>query len=151
MNTERWRIELIRETEVLPVPWRPAPRRAEPTPSPGDHAVAALFAAIELLSYRGPGAQGWAASYRHDPIAFLLDAMSDAIVLSNARGEILFQNAAAIELGLGPEENEPFGGDRRGEERHDRARRGGQRRFERRRLRCRFRGMDTILEIIREV
>lgn len=121
--------------------------RAEQGPRPivsrlpvGEHASFALLRAFHLLSHRGHGMAPWAASYRHDPIAFLLDTMGDAINIWDAAGELLYQNRAAAELGVGRSDEtalEAF------------ASRG--RRFERRCLPCRLCGASYLLEVIREV
>ena len=87
MGTGRWRITLVEETEVLPV------RRRHPA-EPG---IAALVAAAEHLGLRSDGPEGWEAGPGSDPIAFLLDAMADAVNVW-AGGSILYRNRAAERL-----------------------------------------------------
>jgi hypothetical protein len=60
-----------------------------------------LLAAFDLLSRRGEGPSAWATPFRDDPIAFLLDTMSDAVTLWGPTGQPLNQNRAALELRLG--------------------------------------------------
>jgi hypothetical protein len=100
-----------------------------------------LLGAARLLNRRGPGRLAWAAPFRDDPIAFLLDSMSDAMNIWAVGGELLYQNRAAAELGVAGSRNAvPF-----------EAFSASGRHFERRSLRCRALGVDYILEIIREV
>jgi hypothetical protein len=47
--------------------------------------AAELLAACHLLNTRGSGSQAWTLWYRHDPVAFLLDAMDEAVTLWVAR------------------------------------------------------------------
>lgn len=140
MGSGRWRIELMEEAETLPVPWRPPERRKAQVPVVSDLALVVLLKAFDLLTHRGAGALPWAAPLRDDPIAFLLDTMGDAISLRGAQGELLYQNRAAAELGIGRRDVAPL---------EAFAARG--RRFERRCLSCCSRGGEYVLEIIREV
>ena len=105
-----------------------------------DQAVGELLGAARLLNRRGPGGLAWAAPFRDDPIAFLLDSMSDAMNIWAVGGELLYQNRAAAELGVGSRNAVPL-----------EAFSSSGRHFERRSLRCRALGIDYILEIIREV
>ena len=126
-------------SQTLPVLWRrPKPRqtlKATPAPQPDR-----LVYAFDLLSRRGTGQAAWAAPFHHDPIAFLLDAMGDAASLWAPSGTLLYQNRAAVDLGL---------------ERFDEAAvtiisAHGQT-FERRCLRYQASGTEFLLEIIHEV
>jgi hypothetical protein len=101
MGTGRWRIQFVEETEQLPVAWHAPRRRQEIVQPPSEMAKAALVAAFQLLACRGIGPLAWAASLRHDPIAFLLDTSSDSISLWGSGGELLYRNRAAERLGLG--------------------------------------------------
>jgi hypothetical protein len=108
--------------------------------SVNERASFALLRAFDLLSHRGDGTTAWAASYRHDPIAFILDAMGDAINIWDTAGELLYQNRAAAELGIGRSDEtalEVFA--------------SSGRRFERRGLRCGLRAASYVLEVIREL
>ncbi len=66
-----------------------------------DLAAAALLSALEHLCCQGSGPQPWIVSFHHDPIAFLLDAMSDAVNVWSAEGRLVYQNPSSAELGLG--------------------------------------------------
>jgi hypothetical protein len=105
------------------------------------HAVDDLLMAFDLLAQRGTGSQAWAAPFRHDPIAFLLDTVSDAANLWRADdGQLLYQNRAAAALAMGRCDDAVV------EEFSD-----AQRRFERRCLRFTAGDSDYILEVIREI
>lgn len=102
MGNGRWRVGLVEEVDRLPVEWRPPgrQRRREIRQDPGETSKAALVTAFALLAKRGTGPTAWAASFRHDPIAFLLDTSSDAVSLW-AEGGLLYRNRAAERLGIG--------------------------------------------------
>jgi hypothetical protein len=138
----RWRIR-FEEERPLPILFR---RREEPPRvPPSDRGLRTLLHALELLARRGTGGRAWAAPFREDPIAFLLDTMSDAVTLRGSGGEILHENRAAAELGLtrsvaptlvdAPMEQFVTGG----------------KRFELRSMRCGEPGAEYFIEIIREV
>ena len=76
MTNGRWRLELVEVRDNLPILWEPSEHLEGPAPPPGQLAILALMTALDLLAYRGSGGNPWRASYRHDPIAFLIDAMS---------------------------------------------------------------------------
>jgi len=139
MGTGRWRFELVEDVDSLPVLWRPPSRvrQERRLTAPGGHAALALFAACELLSHRGVGDQSWALSFRHDPIAFLLDALGDAVNLWGPGGELLYRNHAAERLDLGPPQASPL-----------EIVVAGENRLERRCLRFQSDGADYVLEII---
>lgn len=100
MGSGRWRLEWVEEIDrPPPALWRPPPRRRQIPRGPGEMASLALVTAFGLLAKRGMGPTAWAASFRHDPIAFLLDASSNAIFLW-AEGGLLYQNLAAERMGL---------------------------------------------------
>jgi hypothetical protein len=99
-----------------------------------------LIRALELLNRRGPGVLGWAAPFRDDPLAFVLDSMSDALNLWKPGGELLFSNAAALSLGLEWRDDLPF---------EQFSAKG--RRFERRCIRYAADGGEYVLEIVRQV
>jgi len=81
--------------------WMPRPDffdEIEPEPlAPG---MLSLLAAVRTLAYRASGPSAWAAPLARDPIAFLLDAASDGILVWRASGELLFANPAAERLDL---------------------------------------------------
>ena len=108
-----------------------------------ESALSQLLRAFALLNLRGTGVLAWAAPFRDNPIAFLLDSMSDALSIWSSSGELLFQNRYAARLA------------RRhgGKVRHsreaplERFTSRGQR-FERRSLRCVGEGIEYVIEII---
>ena len=104
----------------------------------GEQACVVLLRAFSLVARRGEGLTGWAAPFRHDPIAFLLDSMSDAANLWSRDGHLLFRNRAASELDLGYAGERPVG------EFQERGRR-----FERRTVSYQHDGRELLLEIIR--
>lgn len=106
---------------------------------PKEIAQAALVAAFKLLACRGSEPLAWTASFRHDPIAFLLDTISDAVNLWGSHGELLYQNRAAQRLGLG-----------RCEETAQEVLTAGGQRLERRCCRFRCGDAEYLLEIIGE-
>ncbi|MDX2170632.1 MAG: hypothetical protein SF182_26400 [Deltaproteobacteria bacterium] len=140
MAGRRWQFRLTEEPEYLPVPWRRPEQRAASSLVSGAHAAGALLAAFRLLAQRGAGAGAWAAPFRHDPIAFMLDTTGDAINLWSAEGALLYRNAAAAELCVGHSGFatwESFVTDGR--------------RFERRCLRYHLGADDYLLEVIHEL
>lgn len=104
-DTGRWRIRLVEECEpALPVLWRPRPELGAEEPSPprpDQSGMLALLAALGRLGRRGGGPGAWAAPLADDPLAFVLDAMADAINVWSATGQLLYSNRAALELELG--------------------------------------------------
>ena len=110
MGTGRWRFELVEDADNLPVPWRPPARMPydELPLDPGSEGALALLAACDLLVRRGVGHESWSTSFRHNPIAFLLDALSDAVNLWAAGGELVYHNLAAERLQLGPPHEAPL-------------------------------------------
>src|SRR5262245_7747611 len=91
-----------RQTEVPESPTaRPDDRGTTPQASAGEHHLAELLEAFELLSHRGIGLSAWAAPFRDDPLAFLLDTVSDAARIWNAHGDLVYENRAATQLGVG--------------------------------------------------
>ena len=106
-----------------------------------------LLTAFDLIARRGPGGSSWAAPLGDDPIAFLLDSISDAANLWSADGALLSRNRASIAFGpisawLPPNPEpasavEAFSA-------HDRL-------YERRYLHCRMHEGEYVLEVIREL
>ena len=139
MGTGRWRIEIVEEPERLPAMWAAPPVRREVHLAPDDPAKTALLSAFQLLSSRGSGPKAWAASFRHNPIAFLLDTSSDAVNLWEAGGDLLYRNRAVERLGLG-----------RCDETAWEVLTEGPRHLERRCCRMRWGKADYLLEIIGE-
>jgi hypothetical protein len=138
MDTGSWRTPRTAE-QNLPVPSNHGSHFEAPVPAL-ERSMSALLDAFELLAHHGSGSHPWAEPFRHDPIAFLLDTISDAANVWSRRGDLLYQNHAAAKLGLGRCDEtvlEEFSADGR--------------RFERRCLCCRSDGSEYILEIIHEI
>jgi hypothetical protein len=104
------------------------------------HPIADLLEAFGLLAQRGSGGLPWAAPFRHDPIAFLLDSMGDAVNLWTAGGFLLHRNRAAEALDMGRDEEAPV-----------QVLSVDGRSFERRCMRCHADGIEYMLEMIREL
>jgi hypothetical protein len=105
-----------------------------------ERSAADMLEAFALLTRRGPGDEAWAAPFLHDPIAFLLDSISDAANVWGPGGELLYRNRAATDLDIGychaaPVQQFYLNG----------------RHLERRSMRCRSKGSEYLLEIIREL
>jgi len=103
MGTQKWRIQLVEDDEaLLPVLWQPPPEperdaraaEAEPLGPP------AILDAFRRLGRRGEGAAAWTAPLAGDPVAFLLDAIGDAVNLWGPSGQLLYRNRQAEELNL---------------------------------------------------
>ncbi len=75
-------------------------------PRPNDP-MGALLEAFAFLNRRGTGFEAWAPSLIDNPLAFLLDALDDAVLLRDARnGRVLYKNRAARRLPL-PRREQP--------------------------------------------
>jgi PAS domain-containing protein len=122
----------------------------ESSPRPmSDSALGQLLRALELLDRRGTGVQAWAAPFRDNPIAFLLDSIGDALRLWSSSGELLFQNRHAARLAERQGGHELHGAKVRHsrEAPLERFTSRGQR-FERRSLRCAGDGIEYVIEIV---
>ena len=100
MATGRWHIELAEEIEGLPmVPW-------EERPAPVEEEVAArssllpLLSAMRHLAFRAGDRGAWATPLAQDPLAFLLDAVDEAVNVWSADGRLLYSNRVAADLDL---------------------------------------------------
>jgi hypothetical protein len=140
MANQRWRIQLVEIVEPGPlVRWHPPeppprPKREEPS------SAAAFLHALTRLARRGEGGATWAPPLADDPVAFLLDAIGDAVNVWNDSGQLLFSNrwAAALQLGSPT----PAGVTRLQKD---------ERSFERRCLRMELPHTACIIEVLREV
>ena len=133
---------LGRERALLPIPrqrWRG--RHPPVAPLPCTSGAAALVAALELLLQRSSGPDAWVWSFRHDPVAFLLDTAGESIGITVWGGDDqpLYQSRAAERSGVS-----------RARAVHLEHISGGTRFFERRCLSFRCGGRDCVLEIISE-
>lgn len=97
----RWYLKLVEEQDSLPVPWKPPQSRTMTSAAFSRLGAAELVAACTLLARRGPGPQAWTFGYRHDPVAFLLETIEEAVSLWTAEGARLYRNRAAESLNLG--------------------------------------------------
>lgn len=154
MATGRWHIELGEEVEPPAlVRWRPQRAFDRSGDDEGDQAaraeaqargnLAALLAGLRHLTFRAgragePGA--WATPLAEDPIAFVLDAVDEAVNVWTAAGQLLWSNRAVADLDL----------DRAGHPGVTWFARG-DRRFERRCLAFDSYGVTYVLEVVREL
>ena len=114
---------------------------SEPPRRPSiDGSLSQLLHAFELLNRQGTGAFAWAAPFRDDPIAFVLDSMSDAVRIWSSSGELIFQNRMATRLDVQAGDGYPL----------ERLICRGQR-VEKRSLRCTGAGVDYLIEIAHAV
>lgn len=98
---ERYRIILVPDepAALIPVSRRRPGRRpglCEPD-DPLRSAVEVLLGALRRVNRRGPGSSAWA-SVADDPVTFLLEAMSDPILLRDREGRTVYANPAAREM-----------------------------------------------------
>jgi len=137
----RWHIQLVEEAGPSSlVAWQPQPAPPEPEEEAPPPPVVPLLAALQHLAFRAGDPGAWATPLADDPIAFLLDAMSEAVNVWTVGGELLCSNHAGAELELeGP--GQP------GVSRFAR----GARRFERRSLAFDAYSTTYIVEIIRQI
>ena len=73
----------------------------------------ALLDAFASLHRRGTGPEAWASPLTTNPLAFLLDTMSDAVFVRGADGSVVFRNRAADRLDGYSPSAPPSGGGRR--------------------------------------
>jgi hypothetical protein len=140
MATQRWRIQLVEIVEPGPlVRWRSPEPRVQPEGQEPSSALA-LLRALGRLARRGEGGAAWAAPLADDPVAFLLDAIGDAVNVWNDAGQLLFSNHAAAALQLGS----PAGAGVTLLQKDDRQ-------FERRCLRVELVHTGCLIEVLREV
>ncbi|MBX3172440.1 MAG: hypothetical protein KF760_33860 [Candidatus Eremiobacteraeota bacterium] len=105
MSSERYRFFLLSDEGGALVPVRGRRRHGRPSP-PVERArrqqvgLLGLLDAIERLARRGSGPAAWAPVFE-DPLAFLLDAISDGLLVRGRNGEVVFANALANQLELG--------------------------------------------------
>jgi PAS domain-containing protein len=98
-SSPRYRIVLVEEPETtLPVRYRRA--RVPPDSPARPDPIGALLEALFKLSFRSEGESAWAPVLSDNPLAFLLDAMGDAVLLWRAGGDMVYANPAARRLGI---------------------------------------------------
>jgi PAS domain-containing protein len=95
MAGKRYRFILVDEPDtLLPIPYRPKRQNVSFVTRRVPDPFYTLLDAFESVAKRGVGPQSWA---RHldNPVAFLLDAMGEAVVLRDHAGRMLYRNPAA--------------------------------------------------------
>lgn len=98
----RYRFVLVQEPETtLPVRYR----RTRPSFSylvQRSDPMEVLLEALWKLSHRSEGELAWAPSLADNPLAFLLDAMGDAVIVRQREGGMVYANPAARRMGVEP-------------------------------------------------
>ncbi|MBT9587252.1 hypothetical protein IV102_28170 [bacterium] len=112
MSSQRYRIFLVPDGGGALVPRRGAARNRarsrleEPLPD-RVASLGSLLNALQQVSRRGPGPSAWA-PVMSDPLTFLLDSMSDALLVRGLNGQLLFANTLAQELRLAERHFTPY-------------------------------------------
>ena len=100
MATGRWHIELAEEND----PPALVLRRPQPD-SPDEDAVLQapnllpLLSALRHLAFRAGEPGAWGAPLARDPIAFLLDSITEAVNVRTTSGEIVYSNRVGADFG----------------------------------------------------
>lgn len=98
MGSPRYRFVLVEEAgATLPVRYR-ARRPSFPVWIRQSEPMEALLDAFLRLSWRGVGDHAWAGSLSENPLAFLLDALGDPVIVRRREGRPMYANPAAREL-----------------------------------------------------
>ena len=107
VSSERYRILLVQESggELIPVGRRRRRARSHPPDTSQAYlhdlgVLEVLLSTLNRLGRRGDGPSAWAPVFENDPLAFLLDTMSDAFIVRGLDGQVLFDNPPARQLGL---------------------------------------------------
>jgi hypothetical protein len=141
MATGRWHLELAEENETPPlVLWRSRPEPPQQEAVPEAPNLLPLLSALRHLAFRAGEPGAWGAPLARDPIAFLLDSITEAVNVRSASGELVYSNRSAADLGpLGPADPGVT----------ELAR--GEQRFERRAVAFEAFGTTYVVEIVREI
>jgi hypothetical protein len=141
MATGRWHIELAEENEPPAlVLWRPRPEPPQHEAVPEASTLLPFLSALRHLAFRAGEPGAWAAPLAQDPIAFLLDSITEAVNVRTTSGELVYSNRSAADFGpLGPADPGVT-----------ELARGGQR-FERRAVAFEADGTTYVVEILREI
>src|SRR5690348_6774274 len=104
MATGRWHMELAEENEPPALAlWRPPPEPPEQEVVPEIPNLLPLLSALRHLAFRAGEPGAWAAPLARDPIAFLLDSITEAVNVRTSGGELVYSNRSAADFGpLGP-------------------------------------------------
>ena len=141
MTTGRWHIELAEENEPQALAlWRPGPEPPQQEAVPEASNLLPLLSALRHLAFRAGEPGAWGAPLARDPIAFLLDSITEAVNVRTASGELVYSNRSAADFG-------PLGSADPGV---TELARGGQR-FERRAVAFEAVGTTYVVEIVREI
>jgi hypothetical protein len=134
-------MELAEENEPPAlVLWRPPPEPPEQEVVPEITNLLPLLSALQHLAFRSGEPGAWAAPLARDPIAFLLDSITEAVNVRTSGGELVYSNRSAADFGpLGPADLGVT-----------ELARGGQR-FERRAVAFEAVGTTYVVEILREI
>lgn len=97
----RYRFVLLEDPENrLPVLYRPPRPITFPLLIQRTDPLEDLIEAFLRLSFRGEGEEAWAPALAENPLLFLLDTISDAVVLRLEHGNMLYANPAARNMGV---------------------------------------------------
>jgi len=114
VSSQRYRIVLIPEASGSLVPRRSLRRRdgrrsraPEDNPLEPFAALAVLLKALQRVNRRGQGPAAWA-PVADDPLSFLLDSMSDALIVRGPNGQVHFANPMAREWQMTDRDFTPF-------------------------------------------
>ena len=104
MATGRRHVELAEENAPPAlVLWQPRPEPPEPEVQPELPNLLPLLSALRHLAFRAGEPGAWGAPLARDPIAFLLDSITEAVNVRTTSGELVYSNRSAAELDpLGP-------------------------------------------------
>lgn len=136
----RYTVTLVEELADLPAPWIPPSPRPDLSEGPASLGLRALIEAFAGLDRRSEGPEAWGPSFSTNALAFLLDVMSDPVLVRGHDGSVLFKNRAAGLVEAPPRAEVPL----------DEVQIGGAR-FERRSVAFCEAGQTTTVEILRRV
>lgn len=103
MATGRWHIQLAEEAEAATlIPWEPQPKAFldddDRPRSPAN--LLPLLSALKHLSFRAGEPGAWGTPLAEDPLAFVLDAVDEAVNVWTSSGALVYSNRAATDLDL---------------------------------------------------
>lgn len=97
---QRYRISLVADPPTALAPWQPELRLGGTLRQKQQWAaLEAFFVAMRRAQQKGSGSAAWA-SVLDDPLSFLLDGISDALLVRDLQGEVVFSNTRARDLNL---------------------------------------------------
>ncbi len=99
--TPRYYVALVEEqSQALAKRLRPRRKATMPPTSSGTDPMLALLEGLAAAARRSEGENSWAQPHAENPIGFVLDSMSDGIVVRTLGGDIVFRNRAAASMEL---------------------------------------------------